>query len=682
MTTTTQNIRNIAVVGHQGAGKTTLVEALAFATGAVSRIGRVEDGNTVSDFHPEERDRGMSINTSLVSLTRNELRINLLDTPGYADFVGEVVSAVAVADAAIVVVDASSGVQVGTETAWRLARRRGIPRAVVITRLDRENSSWDEALESAQRVLGPECQPLFLPIGAESDFSGSVAVLTGRAYTGDGQDDSDPPPDAAQAAAAAREGLIERIVEADEELMLAYLEDEELDDDALADGLKPALLSGALAPVLPACAAANIGAWPLLRLIESALPNPAEAPAIDDNLAPDSQTDPAAFIFKTTADEFVGRLSYLRVAAGTIRGDSHLQNARQGDDERLAGLSHALGKDLQIAADMAAGDLGVVTKLSNTTTFDTLRAPGSDLLIAPPEMPAPIFAAAVEPRSKADVDKLGPSLTRLVEEDPTLRIERDRDSGETILSGLGESHVQLAADQLLRKFKVEVDIRDRRVPYRETVTAVGQAEYLHKKQTGGHGQYARVALRVEPRERGAGFEFGNEIVGGAVPRNYIPAVEKGVVEALPAGAVASYPLTDVRVVLYDGKHHDVDSSEMAFKLAASQALREATGSARPILLEPIQSYRILVPDQSTGDVISDLNARRARVLGMEQADDPAAHSYVLAEGPMAEFLHYATDLRSMTGGRGTFAAQFERYDPVPEHVAQKVRQQTETTPAS
>ena len=682
MTTTPQHIRNIAVVGHQGAGKTTLVEALAFATGAVSRIGRVEDGNTVSDFDPEERSRGMSVNTSLVSLTHNDLRINLLDTPGYADFIGEVVAANAVADAAIVVVDASSGVQVGTETAWRMARRRGIPRAVVITRLDRENSSWDETLESVQRVLGPECQPLFIPIGAESEFNGAIDVLNGRAYEGDGRNPSDPPPDAASTAADARDGLIERIVEVDEDLMMAYLEDEELADDDLAAGLKPAIQSGALVPVLPACAASAIGVWPLLRLIETTFPNPLEAPPLADGIETDPAGDPAAFVFKTTADEFVGRLSYLRIAAGTVRGDSHLENAREGDDERLSGLSHALGKDLQTAAEMPVGDLGVVTKLSGTTTFDTLRKPGSNLIVPPPDMPAPIFAAAVEPRSKADVDKLGPSLARLVEEDPTLRIERDRDNGEMILSGLGESHVQLAAGQLLRKFKVEVDIRDRRVPYRETVTAVGQAEYLHKKQTGGHGQYARVALRVEPRERGAGFEFGNEIVGGAVPRNYIPAVEKGVLESLPSGAISSYPLTDVRVVLYDGKHHDVDSSEMAFKLAASQALREATGSARPILLEPIQSYRILVPDQSTGDVISDLNSRRARVLGMEQADDPAAHSYVLAEGPMAEFLHYATDLRSMTGGRGTFSWQFVRYDPVPEHVAQKVRQLAETSTAT
>lgn len=684
MTTNIKQIRNISVVGHQGAGKTTLVEALAFAAGATTRIGRVEDGNTLSDFDPEERHRGMSVNTSLVSLSRGDLRINLLDTPGYADFVGEVVAANAVADAAIVVVDASAGVQVGTEIAWRMARRRGIPCVVAVTRLDRENCSWSGALASIQSTLGPQCQPLFLPIGAESGFNGAIDVLSGRAYGGDGREAlEDAPSEAAAAAAAAREGLVERVVEADEELMLAYLEDEELDEQDLAAGLKPALCSGALVPVLPLCAAANIGTWPLLRLIEQAFPNPAEAPGIDDASAPtDADAGAAAFVFKTTADEYVGRLSYLRVASGRLRGDSHLENARSGGDERLSGLSHAFGKDLQSAAEMVAGDIGVVTKLSDTTTFDTLRERGSSLLIAPPEMPAPIFAAAVEPRSKSDVDRLGPSLARLVEEDPTLRIERDRDNGEMIISGLGESHIQLAADQLQRKFKVEVDIRDRRVPYRATVTAVGQAEYLHKKQTGGHGQYARVALRVEPRERGAGFEFGNEIVGGAVPRNYIPAVEKGVVEALPNGVIASYPLTDVRVVLYDGKHHDVDSSEMAFKLAASQALKEATGSARPILLEPIQSYRILVPDQSTGDVISDLNSRRARVLGMEPIQEPPSHSYVLAEGPMAEFLHYATDLRSMTGGRGTFSWEFVRYDRVPDHVAQKVRQDAEAAMAA
>ena len=643
-------VRNVGVVGHQGAGKTTLVESLAFAIGMTTRLGRVEEGNTISDHDAEEQQRGMSISTSLVSMEHNGVRINLLDTPGYADFVGEVVASVAVIDAVIVVVDASSGVQVGTETVWRMAGKRGIPRAVVISRLDRDNSSFEEALDSVQSILGSECQPLYLPNGSESSFSELIDVL--------GDEDAD-----------GREGLVEQIVEADEDLMMLYLEDEAIDADDLRAALKTAVLSGSLAPVLPMSAVSGIGSAEILRLIEEVLPEPSEAPAVAEGVDVNGAT--SAFVFKTTADEFVGRLSYLRVVSGRIDSDAHLDNAQTGEDERLANISRAAGKTLTAVSELVAGDIGVVTKLQHTSTFSTLREKGSDLLIPGPVMPAPIFAAAVEPKTKADVDKLGPSLARLVEGDPTLQIERDRDSGETILSGLSESHVQLSAGRLLSKFHVDVEIKDRKVPYRETVTGVGQAEYLHKKQTGGSGQYARVALRVEPQPRGAGFEFSDEIVGGAVPRNYIPAVEKGVVESLPRGI---FPLTDLRVVLFDGKHHDVDSSEMAFKLAATQALKEGVSSARPILLEPIHSLRITSPETSTGDIISDLNSRRARVLGMEPADEPPGSSVVIAEGPMAEFLHYATDLRSMTGGRGTFSWQFERYDPVPEHVAQKVRQ--------
>ena len=644
-------VRNVGVVGHQGAGKTTLVEALAFAIGMTTRLGQVEEGNTISDHDAEEQQRGMSITTSLVSMEHNEIRINLLDTPGYADFVGEVVAAMSVVDAAIVVVDASSGVQVGTETVWRMAGKRGIPRAVVISRLDRDNSSFDEALESIQSILGPECQPLFLPNAAESAFTELVDVLAG--------------PDA-----DGRDGLIEQIVEADEDLMMRYLEDEPIEEDDLRSALKSAMLAESLAPVLPMSALSGVGATELLKLIEELLPDPSEAPAIADDI--DDNGLAGAFVFKTTADEFVGRLSYLRVISGTVGSDAHLENAQTGDDERLANLSRATGRTLSAVSELSVGDIGVVTKLQHTSTFNTLREKGSALVVPAPVMPAPIFAAAVEPKTKADVDKLGPSLARLIESDPTLRIERDRDSGETILSGLSESHVQLSAGRLLSKFHVDVEIKDRSVPYRETVTGIGQAEYLHKKQTGGSGQYARVALRVEPQPRGAGFEFSAQIVGGAVPRNYIPAVEKGVLESLPRGV---FPLTDLRVILYDGKHHDVDSSEMAFKLAATQALKDCVLSARPILLEPIHSLRITAPESSTGDIISDLNSRRARVLGMEPAEEPPGSSVVIAEGPMAEFLHYATDLRSMTGGRGTFSWQFERYDQVPEHVAQKVRQE-------
>jgi elongation factor G len=650
-------VRNVGVVGHQGAGKTTLVEALAFATGVTTRLGRVEEGNTISDYDPEEQQRGMSISTSLVSLEHEGTKINLLDTPGYADFVGEVVAAMSVLDAVIVVVDASSGVQVGTETVWRMAGKRGIPRAIVISRLDRDNSSFEEALDSVQSILGSECQPLFLPNATESSFTELIDVLADEEADG-------------------RDGLIEQIVEADEDLMMLYLEDEEIEVDDLRAAVKAATLAGSLAPVLPMSAVAGVGSGEVLQLIDDILPEPSEAPAIADGLDPNGAS--GAFVFKTTADEFVGRLSYLRVVSGSIASDVHLDNAQSGDDERLTGLSRATGKTLNAVSELSVGDIGVVTKLQHTTTFNTLREKGSDLLIPVPPMPAPIFAAAVEPKTKADVDKLGPSLARLVENDPTLQIERDRDSGQTILSGLSESHVQLSAGRLASKFHVEVDITDRRVPYRETVTARGQAEYLHKKQTGGSGQYARVALRVEPQPRGAGFEFSDEIVGGAVPRNYIPAVEKGVVESLPRGA---FPLTDLRVTLYDGKHHDVDSSEMAFKLAASQALKESVSSARPILLEPIQTFRITAPESSTGDIISDLNSRRARVLGMEQAEEPPESTVVVAEGPMAEFLHYATDLRSMTGGRGTFTWEFDRYDQVPQHVAQKVRQDAEAAAA-
>ena len=464
-------VRNVGVVGHQGAGKTTLVESLAFAIGMTTRLGRVEEGNTISDHDAEEQQRGMSISTSLVSMENNGVRINLLDTPGYADFVGEVVASVAVIDAVIVVVDASSGVQVGTETVWRMAGKRGIPRAVVISRLDRDNSSFEEALDSVQSILGSECQPLYLPNGSESNFTELIDVL--------GDEDAD-----------GREGLVEQIVEADEDLMMLYLEDEAIDADDLRAALKTAVLSGSLAPVLPMSAVSGVGSAEMLRLIEEVLPEPSEAPPVAEGVDVNGAT--SAFVFKTTADEFVGRLSYLRVVSGTINSDAHLDNAQTGEDERLANISRAAGKTLTAVSELVAGDIGVVTKLQHTSTFSTLREKGSDLLIPGPVMPAPIFAAAVEPKTKADVDKLGPSLARLVEGDPTLQIERDRDSGETILSGLSESHVQLSAGRLLSKFHVDVEIKDRKVPYRETVTGVGQAEYNCTRNR----QAVAVSMRV------------------------------------------------------------------------------------------------------------------------------------------------------------------------------------------
>ena len=670
-------IRNLVLMAHGGAGKTSLAESLAFAAGAIDRQGRVEDGNTVADFDPDEQKRGMSVKLAIVSFEHKHTQINLIDTPGYADFVGEVIAGASAADVALITVDATSGVQVGTETAWRIAEQRAMPRLLAVSRMDRENSNWAAAVSTIRKTLGPQCTPLQLPIGEAHNLAGVIDVLRGEAYLGDTDKGTAVPDEHAEALAAAREALIERIAEADDDLTLKYLEGEPLTEAEINSGLKTAIAAGTLVPILASAATGNIGTQGLLRLIHEHVPSPADiAPAMGEcdgtpvELASDPSANTAALIFKTNADEFVGRLTYFRVFTGTVKADTPLWNAQQGESERPSNLARVLGKDRHNVAELTAGEIGSVTKLGLSRTFETLCDKAAPVQLAAPSLPAPVFSAAIEPKSKADVDKLGPSLQRLTEEDLTLRIERDADTGQTILSGLGESHVELAADKLRGKFKVDVVVKDRRIPYRETITSKAEAEYLHKKQTGGHGQYARVALRVEPLGRGEGFEFDDKIVGGSVPRNYIPAVAKGVTEALTTGVVARYPLTDIKVTLYDGKHHDVDSSDMAFKLAGSQALKEASQKARPILLEPILGIRIAVPDTATGDVMSDLNSRRARVLGMEPASE--GHTTIVAEGPMAEFRRYATELRSITGGRGTFNSTFERYDPVPDHVSKKV----------
>ena len=672
-------IQNVVLMSHGGAGKTSLVEALAFAAGAISRRGRIEDGNTTADYDEEEQRRGMSINTALVSFAYGGTQITLVDTPGYADFIGDMIAGASAGDSAMVLVDAASGVQVGTETAWQLAGQRNMPRVVMVSRLDRENASWEDSLASIQSILGPQCQPLQLPIGEEATLEGVVDVLSGKAYIGDDAKGTDAPAEMADALAAARDAIVERIAESDDDLTLKFLEGEELTEEEIANGLTGAIAAGTLVPVLASAAAHDIGVWPALNLIVTELPDAMAVggrPVMINGEPGELDCDPAgpaaALVFKTLADDFVGRLSYFRVVSGTIAADSHLTNALKGGDERLSNLSRVLGKELTRVDQLVAGEIGAVTKLNETTTFDTLAEDGSGIVIPAPAMPPPVFSAAIEPKTKADVDKLGAGLAHLVEEDPTLSVRRDADTAQTLLSGLGESHVELGAGKLRRKFKVEVDLVEQRIPYRETVTATSKAEYLHKKQTGGHGQYARVALRVEPRARGEGFEFDSEVVGGSIPRNFIPAVEKGVTEQLPAGVVARYPMTDVKVVVYDGKHHDVDSSEMAFRLAASQALREAAQAARPILLEPIMMMRVTVPETATGDVIGDLNTRRARVQGMEQSEEMDGSAIVVVEVPMAEIQHYATELRSMTGGRGTFVAEFVRYDPMPEHEMQKV----------
>jgi elongation factor G len=669
----TDQIRNVVLIGHGSTGKTSLAEAAAFASGAVNRMGRVDDGSTVSDYEPDETKRKISISLALVPVEWAGHKINLIDTPGYADFVAEVRSGIRAADLGCVVVDAVSGVQVGTEVAWMNADREKLPRVIVVNRMDRENANFDQALQQLQARWGKRIAPLTLPIGAQDSFSGVVNVLENKAYTGDKGAPAEVPADMASAVSAAREQLIEAVCEADDDLMSKYLEGEELFEEELAAALRKGIAAGVVIPVFATSATKSIGVTKFLDALVADAPSPADVPArktaSGDEIAADASGPLAAFVFKTAADPFVGRLTYLRVVSGTFKSDSHVWNANRSADERVGNVLALRGKTQDHVPALAAGDIGAVAKLAQTVTGDTLATKEKAITLPPIEFPRPPYNLAVTPKGKADVDKMGPSLQRIAEEDPTLIVHRDETTSEMVISGMGETHIEVAAERLKRKFNVEVDLHQPRVPYRETVTQKVDSEYIHKKQTGGHGQYARVAIKVEPN-KGKGYEFVDAVVGGSVPRNYIPAVEKGVHEAMNEGALAHFPMVDVKVTLYDGKEHPVDSSEMAFKLAGSQALKQGASKANPVLLEPIVTMKIRVPEGNTGDVMSDLNGKRAKVHGMSPEDDGT--TVIDAEAPLAEVQRYATDLRSITQGRGSFEMQFDHYEEAPTHIAQKV----------
>ena len=672
----TEQIRNVVLLGHGGTGKTSLAEAAIFSSGGISRLGKVDDGNTTSDFEPDEVKRKISLSLALVPCEWASHKINIIDTPGYADFVGEVKSGIRAADVGVIVVDAVSGVQVGTEMAWAHADQAQLPRLIFINRMDRENADFNQALSQLQARYGKKVAPLALPIGAQENFAGIVSLIEGKAYMGDKGTPGDVPADMAAAVASAREQLVEAVAEADDDLLAKYLEGEELSEEELTGALRKGIAAGVVCPVFAGSSAKNIGVCKFLDALVADCPSPADVAvhsaknaAGDEQLPADANGPLAAMVFKTSADQFVGRLNYLRVISGTLKADSHVWNANHNADERIGQLIVLKGKTQDHAPSLVAGDIGAVAKLARTVTGDTLCAKEHALTLPRVEFPKPPFNVAVTPRGKADVDKLGPSLHRIAEEDPTLIVHRDETTGETIISGMGETHVEVAAEKMKRKFGVEVDLHAPKVPYRETVTMKVDSEYIHKKQTGGHGQYARVSIIVEPN-KGGGFEFVDKVVGGSVPRNYIPAVEKGVLEALHEGALAHFPMVDLRVTLYDGKEHAVDSSEMAFKLAGSQALKQGALRANPVLLEPVMEMKIRVPDANTGDVMSDLNGKRAKVHGMSPED--GGTTVVDAEAPLAEVLRYATDLRSITQGRGSFEMQFHHYDEVPAHIAQKV----------
>ncbi len=675
-TYSTPDIRNIVLLGHNGDGKTTLAERLLFRSGALSRMGKIEDGTTASDYEPEEERRGGSVNLSVLPVEWAGKKINILDTPGYMDFLGEMLSGLLVADAAVIVADASTALQVGTDMAWSRASDRGLARLLVLAKMDRENAEYDTMFATARERYGNGCAPVLVPIGAGGSFRGVVDVLNRKAYLEDGTE-TDVSDDMGVDVEAYREQVIEAVAEADDDLATKFLEGEDITDEELMAALRAGVKSCEVFPVLASSGQAGAGTDALLNVLAELTPSPADVPAPTSQTASGEEAtvtaDPdgevAALIFKTTADQFVGKLSYFRVMSGTIHTNSHVWNTAQNQQERMAQIVVPIGKDHENVETLAPGDIGAVAKLGVSHTGDTLSTREAGLSLPGIQFPEPIFSVAVEAKTKADQDKMGPALGRLLEEDPSLTMTRESDTHQVILSGLGDSHIDVSVQKLQRKFGVEVEVGTPKVPYRETIRISTRAEYKHKKQTGGHGQYGHVVLQLEPLDRGGGFEFGQKVVGGSVPKNFIPAVEKGIRESLPEGAVAHFPIVDVRAVLVDGSFHAVDSSEMAFKIAASSALKQGIQQAQPVLLEPIMTLEVVTPEDFTGDVIGNLNSKRAHVQGMATENEVTT---VQAEAPMSEVLRYSTELRSMTQGRASYTMRFSHYEEVPQHLAQKI----------
>lgn len=680
----TAQIRNVGLFSHGGAGKTSLAEALLFTSKATTRLGRVDEGNTVSDYDPDEQKRHISVQLSVAPVEWNDCKINLIDSPGYAEFLGEVKAGVRVADAALLLVDASAGVEVGTEQAWKYAVERGIARMVIINKMDRENADFNKALQSVRAVLGNKCAALQVPIGSQQNFRGIVDLLKMKAYlyeqgnTSGKFTEGDIPADLQSQAQSLRDELMEHIAECDDDLTMKFLEGEELTDDEILSGLKTGVKSGQLVPVFVGSGTCNIGISQLLDALAAYAPSPSDLGKVtatnpvngqEVNFDPSDASPFAALVFKTVRDQF-GKLTILRVFSGVLRSDSQVFNSTRNVNERVGQVYALRGKEQIAVQQLSAGDIGAVVKLAETHTGDTLCSPGQPLVLSDIEFPEPVFSAAIAPKTKADLDKMSTALAHIMEEDPTIHVGKDPVTGQTVVSAMGESHVQIAADRMKRKFGAEVNIGLPIVPYKESITSrVDRAHYRHKKQTGGHGQFADVVIELEPFTDGD-FEFGERVVGGVVPRNFIPAVEKGIREALSEGVLAGYPVVNIRAVLYDGSFHPVDSSEMAFKLAASQAFKEGMQQGRPVLLEPVMNLQITVPESYTGDIMSDLNGRRGRVLGMNPQG--TGFTVVEAQAPLSEVQRYVSDLRSMTQGRGNFSMQFDHYEAVPQHVADKV----------
>ena len=674
--TTPDRIRNVALISHGGAGKTSLAEAMLFDAGAIPRLGSVDAGSATFDHDPDEQKRRQSINLAIGTLEADGARITLVDTPGYADFQADVVEALAAVDAAIVVVDASAGVEVGTEEVWRLAEERSLPRFIFVNKMDRENANYDAVLDSLKAKFGPKIAPVYLPIGAADSFRGYIDVVEQHANVYEGGKPKEVPiPDEMRAGEEARrEALVEAAAEASDELMTRYLDGEEISDAEIETAVHKGTREGSVVPVFVGSALKNIGVRELAAMIAKHVPSAAEvggrATTDGNQVQPDAAAPFVAQVFKTTADPFVGRLTYFRVIAGKLHSQGHLWNATRKADERIGNILGLLGKEQLTLSEAGPGDIVAVAKLASTQIGDTLVGDRAQAVSLPPlHFPAPSLQVSIEPESKADLDKLGQALSRMLEEEPCARVHRDEGTGDTILTAMGDAHVDVLVERLKRKFGASVRTGSPRVPYRETIRRSARIDNRFKRQTGGHGQFGHVVIEFEPLPSGSGFEFGDKIVGGVVPRQYIPAVEKGLRETLAEGVLAGYPVVDLRARLVDGSYHTVDSSEMAFKVAASQALKRAFPQADPTLLEPILEVEVVVPDAYMGDVMGQITAKRGHVLGMDSSD---GMQQLRAQVPQAEMFHYATELRSITQGRGRFSWKLDHYAEVPTTIADRV----------
>jgi elongation factor G len=682
----TGKIRNVGVVGHGGVGKTSLVESLLFTAGAMNRLGKVDDGTTTTDFDPDEIKRKISINTAIAYCDVKGHRINLVDTPGYGDFIADARAGLRVVEAAVVVVDAVAGVQVQTEKVWKFASEFDLPRAVVVNRLDRERSDFFRTLESLGRRLKGRIVPVHIPVGEESGFRGFVDLVTQRAtlYPDGKPTDADVPADVADRVKEWREKLVEAAAETDDDLLAKYLEEGSLAEAEMLAALRAAITQGKIVPVLCAAATKGIGSQALLDLIVHEFPSPADRGEVGGTdvkakqagtRAADPKAPVSALVFKTLSDPHIGKLTFFRVYSGTLRADSTLLNPARGTRERMGHVSWLQGKTQKNVEALGPGEIGVAQKLKETQTGDTLGDEAHPFELPRITFPEPAINFAVQPKTRGDEDKISNALARIAEEDPTVHHHFDPETKQLLISGVGSLHVEMTVERMKRKYNVDVTLLPPRIPYKETVKGRAEGQGKYKKQTGGRGQYGDTWLRVEPLTRGGGFEFVDDIFGGAVPRNFIPSVEKGVRDCMKKGILAGYPVVDLKVTLYDGSYHDVDSSDMAFQIAASMGLQKVFMDARPILLEPVMNVEVTTPADVAGDIIGDLNSRRGRIVGMEPSGETAL---VRASAPMSEMLTYESSLRSMTGGRGGYSMEFSHYEEVPAFLADKIVKDAKT----